>query len=55
MRPVGRPSPDRRVVLKERDVAGMPDLLRVEDLRIAITIERSGLEVVKGASFRITR
>jgi peptide/nickel transport system ATP-binding protein len=39
--------------MEERDVAGMPDLLRVEDLRIAITIERSGLEVVKGASFRI--
>jgi peptide/nickel transport system ATP-binding protein len=34
-------------------VAGLPDLLRVEDLRISITIERSGLEVVKGASFRI--
>jgi peptide/nickel transport system ATP-binding protein len=46
----GRP---RHLFIEERDVAGMPDLLRVEDLRIAITIERSGLEVVKGASFRI--
>ncbi|MGN6471858.1 MAG: ABC transporter ATP-binding protein, partial [Rhizobiaceae bacterium] len=33
--------------------AGLPDLLRVEDLRISITIERSGLEVVRGASFRV--
>jgi peptide/nickel transport system ATP-binding protein len=41
------------VFSEERDVAGIPDLLRVEDLRISITIERSGLEVVKGASFRI--
>ncbi|MBN9078758.1 MAG: ABC transporter ATP-binding protein [Rhizobiales bacterium 65-79] len=34
-------------------VAGLPDLLRVEDLRISIAIERSGLEVVRGVSFRI--
>jgi peptide/nickel transport system ATP-binding protein len=31
----------------------LPDLLRVEDLRISIALERSGLEVVKGVSFRV--
>ncbi len=34
-------------------VKELPDLLRVDNLRISIAIERSGLEVVRGASFRI--
>jgi peptide/nickel transport system ATP-binding protein len=32
---------------------GKADLLRIEDLRIAIAIQRTSLQVVKGASFRI--